>query len=307
MSQLTGIRAIRIQGGNLRYEPLRRIAEIPGLKSLSIAKARCVPEDLRALTDHLTLEELNVELSTPEELADEQQRGQIWIYTQFHEREWIERNLTRLSKRFPDEVALRHRLEAAVLTDRSIGHLDDLKNLKSLRIVNSRVSGKSLGAFANLSKLQQLNIEVIDPNAVTGATLASFPALRSFGTIEGNPAVFPQLSFSQTLEELEVSWLNDDGVDDLLQISQLKRLHLHSSEMSDTGLLKLAQLGQLTELSLTATKGTITDEGIARLRSLLPNCKVTFEKTPVAAAANSNDQKPVIEAEASGTIVLCVV
>ena len=306
LSLLTRIRAIEIQGGDLRRGSLQHIAQIPGLKSLTIVGAKCEAEDLRYLRQHATLENLNVELTTQTALADENERGQIWNYTQFREREWIETNLKRLSRQFPDEVANRHRLEAAVLTDRSIWHLDELKNLKSLRIVNSPVSGKSLRAFAKLPNLQHLKIEVIDPTTETGATLASFPSLRSFGAIEGNPDVFSQLSFSKSLEELEVSWLNDEGVDELLQMSQLKQLHLHSSEISDTGLLKLAKLSRLTELSLTVTKGTITDEGIARLRSLLPNCKVTFEKTPVAAAANSNDQKPVIEAEATGTIVLCV-
>ena len=274
---LTHIRSIDIQGGDLRHGSLRHLAEITGLKSLTIAGARCLPEDLRALRQHPTLEHLNVELSTQAELANEYERMHIWTHTSFPEREWIETNLKRLSKQFPDEVANRHRLEAAVLTDRGIGHLDKVKNLKSLRIENSPVSGKSLGAFAELPVLQHLNIEVIAPTTETGEMLASFPSLQSFGMIEGIPDVFPQLGFSKTLEELEISWLNDEGVDDLLQVSQLQRLRLYSSELSDTGLLKLVKLGQLTELSLVTTKGTITDEGVARLRRLLPNCKLTIK------------------------------
>ncbi len=276
-SLLTHLRAIEIQGGNLRHGSLRHLAQIPGLKSLTIAGARCLPEDLQALRQHPTMEHLNVELSTQAELANENERMHIWTHTSFAEREWVETNLKRLSKQFPDEVSNRQRLEAAVLTDRAIWSLDELKNLTSLRLVNAPISGKSLGAFAGLPNLQKLDIEVIDPTADTGTTLASFPSLRSLGVIEGTPDVFPQLSFSQTLEELEVSSLDDESVNDLVQISQLKRLRLHSSDLSNAGLLELGGLSQLTELSLTATKGTVTDAGLAQLRRQLPNCRLTIQ------------------------------
>ncbi len=46
-SLLTHLRAIEIRGGNLRHGSLRHLAQIPGLKSLTIAGARCLPEDLQ--------------------------------------------------------------------------------------------------------------------------------------------------------------------------------------------------------------------------------------------------------------------
>ncbi len=275
VSLLTDIRSIEIQGGDMRGGPLRRIAEIPGLKSLSIVDAKCLPEDLRLLAGHLTLESLSVSLTTPDELADEKARPLLWYYSSFAERDWIEKNLTRLSESFPDAAVNRHRLEAAVLTDRALWDLTELKNLTSLRLVNSPISIRGLMGLKLLPQLQHLSIEIIDQTAETGAELASFPALQCFGPIEANPEVFRELKKSKTLEELVVFDLTDDGVEDLIGIFRLKRLHLRASSLSDEGLMKLSRLNQLTELSFEATKGTITDDGIARLRSQLPDCRFT--------------------------------
>ena len=144
VSLLTGIRSIEVQGGDVRRGQLRRIAEIPGLKSLSIVDAKCLPEVVRLLAGHLTLESLSVSLTTPDELADEKARPYLWYHGSFAERDWIETNLTRLSERFSDAAVNRHRLEAAVLTDRALWNLTELKNLSSLRLVNSPISIRGL-------------------------------------------------------------------------------------------------------------------------------------------------------------------
>ena len=125
--------------------------------------------------------------------------------------------------------------------------------------------------------MQHLIIDVIDPTAETGADIAACRSLRSFGTIEDASDVLSQLSFSETLEDLDITSLTDDGVEDLVGMIQLRKLHLSESELSDEGLLKIGRLHQLTELSFEGSKGKITNEGIARLKSLLPNCQVMIE------------------------------
>ncbi len=69
--------------------------------------------------------------------------------------------------------------------------------------------------------------------------------------------------------------ITDAGLASLAKMSNLKTLDLSEAEISDEGLLQLASLKRLTQLHL-GNNANLTEDGVNRLRELLPDCKIDY-------------------------------
>jgi hypothetical protein len=61
----------------------------------------------------------------------------------------------------------------------------------------------------------------------------------------------------------------------VLQISALEELSLYGTEITDEGLLTLAVLPNLRNLTVTNTR--VTSKGVARFKKMCPQCQVRNE------------------------------
>ncbi len=77
------------------------------------------------------------------------------------------------------------------------------------------------------------------------------------------------------LEELYLTdtAITDAALPELTRLSDLKTLYLCSESITDVGLRHLEGMGGLIRLELNKCPN-VTDEGIARLKKALPNCKI---------------------------------
>ena len=67
--------------------------------------------------------------------------------------------------------------------------------------------------------------------------------------------------------------VTDAALKELADLKQLTWLSLAGTRVTDAGLKELKDLKQLTRLNLADTK--VTDDGVAELQKALPGCKIT--------------------------------
>ncbi|MDB5392198.1 MAG: TonB domain/peptidase domain protein [Planctomycetaceae bacterium] len=291
VGHLTGIPRIHVSAGDLRGEPMRQIARISGLKWLRIVNAKCLPTDLESLSGHPTLEHLNAMLTIFEEIALESDHARLVSQFTDDERTWIEVEHARLLERYPGS-SRRHLLEAAVATDRALASLSRLTKLSSLELINTACSRRGLATLQKLPVLKELNIPLVYAPWTAEPALANFPQLRRFGTIADMPQLITDMTAAAKLEALEIRGASDKTVALLTKNTDFKELNLWVHTLSDAGLLKLAELPHLAQINLGQSQGTLTKAGVAKFRSLKPDCVVHLDKNLVDAAVQA-DAAPV--------------
>jgi len=187
------------------------------------------------------------------------------------------------------------------VTDAGLKDLSGLKKLRTLNLVGTQVTGatlKDLAGLENLTTLDMTIAPVTDEGLKGLAPLKKLTSLSLFGTKVTDAGV-RFLEPLENLEKLEIgnTELSDKGLKHLAALRKLSSLRLHSCRnLTDVGLKNLAPLDKLTSLDVSATavsdegvpalaalrnlttlelSGTqMTDAGVARLRQLLPRCKI---------------------------------
>ena len=81
----------------------------------------------------------------------------------------------------------------------------------------------------------------------------------------------------QGLEYLDAwsSGVTDASVDQLLKLTRMRRLEIRGNQLTDDGLLRLAELKSLQRLDVQFGK-RITPEGVREFRKIRPDCQVRF-------------------------------
>src|SRR5256885_2221409 len=106
--------------------------------------------------------------------------------------------------------------------------------------------GGGVGQLSRLVHLQNLDIEQAEISGTALAVVKNFRELQSLN-VGGAKKV------------------NDAGLKNLVGLSQLKRLNLAGTGVSDVGMADVGTLAGLEELSVPES---ITDAGLARLKGL---------------------------------------
>src|SRR5262249_24881228 len=98
----------------------------------------------------------------------------------------------------------------------------------------------------------------------------------------GNPNVislelkYQLVSLTQlTHLELHSPYVNDDGLEYIRPLAKLEQLDLTGTQVRDAGLTHLHERHELKRLYLVRTK--VTAAGVAGLQKALPNCKIVWD------------------------------
>ena len=129
------------------------------------------------------------------------------------------------------------------LEDAALAEIGRMRHLKTLHLVDTRITDAGLGSLVELKRLESLSLSECE---ISDTGLASWPL----------PATLMEVS----LENTNVS---DETVMQLVSLPQLSRLTLYGSPVTDDSIATLAQMPQLKAVMLGETK--VTDDGLRRL------------------------------------------
>jgi internalin A len=132
----------------------------------------------------------------------------------------------------------------------------------------------ALARVGYLSRVVELNLNNIP---VDDAGLTNLKRLTSLKTLRLTQTKVTDLTFVQTMKQLEELTLNNSSVRDaglarLRGLNRLRSLELVETNVTDVGLAQLKSLTGLKELYIGDTK--VTDAGVKELQQALPNLKI---------------------------------
>jgi hypothetical protein len=177
-------------------------------------------------------------------------------------------------------ASLKHLIYLSILdgsiTDASLRHIDDLKNLQILVLSNcDNLTDASLQHVENLENLQMLFLNCTN---FTGSGLKYVKNLKNLKVLWADyNNTEPSLEYLKDFEKLQVLVLieartTDVGLEHVKTLKNLERLVLESANITDVGLEHLENLKNLEMLYLD--RGEYTDAGLEGLRKALPKCKI---------------------------------
>src|SRR5688572_24443288 len=151
--------------------------------------------------------------------------------------------------------------------DPALKGLAPLKNLKEIRIHQTRSSGMSLAAFplTHLDLNYAVTFNDTGMASLKGKTTLQRVYLRGTSITD---AGIQHLSGLTSLVELDLSDVDmtDVGLSYLSGLTKLRRLNLQSANVTDAGIEVLRNMPELEELSLYRTK--VSNAGLAKLSTL---------------------------------------
>ena len=164
------------------------------------------------------------------------------------------------------------------VSDQGLVHIRHLRKLKSLMVDGSE--GVSDAGLVHLRGLKDLRRLSLSRTRVSGSGLAHLPHPENLVLVglDDTPTTDQALAHLKTASDLKYLFLSGTNVTDrglvhLRDMSKLESLTL-GSRVTDAGLKHLHGLVSLTHLNVS-TK-TVTFEGIAEVRRVLPNLRVTW-------------------------------
>jgi Leucine-rich repeat (LRR) protein len=153
------------------------------------------------------------------------------------------------------------------MNDAALKQLEPLKNLKEIRIRQTRAPGLVLSQFP-LTHLDLNYIVAFGDAGMAGfKNMTTLKELYLRGTSITDEGV-KNLSGLTNLIELDLSDVNitDEGVASLAGLTNLRKLSLQGADLTDAGIDALRNMSQLEELSLYRTK--VSNAGLAKLAAL---------------------------------------
>ena len=131
------------------------------------------------------------------------------------------------------------------------GKLKDIKSLRALRVFQGKIDEKSL---PHLSKLTYLELLVITSTGLTDRGTKFIGKLTPINKLD-----------------LMSNSITGKGLQELRNLKSLRRLFLYNTTVVDADLVPLAEMTWLDELCLPTT---ITDAGLAKLKTSLPKTSI---------------------------------
>ena len=190
-----------------------------------------------------------------------------------------EKELKGTDAELPAEFRLvRVNLAGFPVSERDMGHLNNLPDLEYLSLKGARIS--DAGLQANLKALPSLTQLELGATGVTTAGLSCverLPKLHSLwleGTKIGDDAIAMHVKGINGLKRLYLNNtpITDRALEQLKDIPDLWELSLANTSITDAGLIHLHSMKSLRGISLQSTR--ITSEGLKTLRAALPGCNI---------------------------------
>ncbi len=154
-------------------------------------------------------------------------------------------------------------LSRTTIADDDLERLKRLVALRELNLANTHVTDAGLASLKGLTALRQLDL---DGDAVRGTGLMHLQDLSELTELRLG---CPELTNLFLVE--------------LAGLKKLERLSLAKSSVSDEGVTHLAPLTNLKELDLSDT--TVMASRVAKLKTLLPKCRIVTTAAPKQLAA----------------------
>jgi Leucine-rich repeat (LRR) protein len=169
----------------------------------------------------------------------------------------------------------------ARITGDVLAQLKGDTTIQRLDLSRSTITDTDLEYLAGLSGLEYLSL---GRTFVTDAGLVHLRGLRGLRDLwlsdtqisDDGLAHLRGLTELQTLT-LDRTAVTDEGLEYIEDLSNLRFLGIGGTQVSDDGLLQLEDLGRLRALFLHDNP-LVTEEGVERLRTLLPNCRIEYHE-----------------------------
>ena len=167
-------------------------------------------------------------------------------------------------------------LQGKEVTDARLTCLDGQTRLRDLMVVGTQVTNDGLAFLDEQSNLQYLTLagtQFSDDGLKHLRALTRIKSLDLTDTAVGDNGLEELKALSQ-LEQLVLNHTRvaDAGLEHLKGFIQLHILLLNDTQVTNAGLDQLRGLCQLRLLSLKGTR--VTAGGVAKLKTVLPNCKI---------------------------------
>jgi Leucine-rich repeat (LRR) protein len=153
------------------------------------------------------------------------------------------------------------------LNDSVVDGLASLKNLKQLRVSQTRLPGLSLSKFP-LTHLDMNYVVMFNDDGMAGLKgMTTLSKLYLRGTSVTDDGL-KNLANLTNLTELDLSddKITDEGMAALAKLTKLRRLNLQGADITDAGLDVVKNMPELEELSLYRTK--VSNAGLTKLATL---------------------------------------
>lgn len=252
LPQLISVEALGISATRMSPAAWKSIGQMRGLRKIHLVNNRTVlPSDLQHLGGLTKLEHIDIML-TGYSLSDDEIAAEVKELSAEEQRqidEWKASARPGRSRRV---------MEMAILTDRALSSLTNLKNLRSLKLINTHCTGQGLAAVQHLKQIEHFDVGMA-ADLVTGArVLGSWTRLRSIQGFNLSDEIIVEWSRLTNLAELD-GWAGDvtlASVDTLARFQRLKKLGLRGSRLTVGDISRLLELRseakqQLTRLDLT--------------------------------------------------------
>ena len=286
IGRLLSLHELRIVASDVRGEPFEHIGRLKNLRRLTVINSKCSPTDLAQVKGLANLEYLEVVFTVLEE-SDNWRSKQLGPLTPV-EQEQVDRYLA--SRPTAQAEQYRRMMEVAVLTDRGLRHLSGLKQLRTLKLINTNITGHGLDCLKDLPALEELDLPLIAFSPDVARVLGGMQSLRRFRYADVTDESLAEFARLSGLEELELfgDSVTDRGAEHLKRLVELRKLSIRGSQFTDQGLQQLAGLPHLEYLDVRHSVGSLSAAGVTQFQTQKPGCQVLFEP-----AAKQGDPPPV--------------
>jgi len=298
IDRLSSLRELRIVASDVRGRPSEQIGGLKNLRRLSINNSKCSPTDLTRLGGLTNLEHLEIAFTVFEE-SHTWRSGQLGPLTP-GEQEQIDRYLA--SRPTDRAEHYRRMVEVAVLTDRALQHLRGLKRLRTIKLINTNITGYGLDGLKDLPALEELDVNLIAFSADAARVLGGMQSLRRFRYADVGDEHVAEIARLSRLEELELfgDGVTDQGAEHLRRLTNLRKLSIRGSQLTDDGLRQFAGLPHLEYLDLRHSVGALSDVGVKQFQTQKPGCQVLFQ--PAEKKDRTPPNRPVATSQDKGTV-----
>ena len=296
VGRLPSLRELRIVASDVRGRPFEQIGGLKNLRGLTVVNSKCNPTDLAQVSGMTNLEHLDIAFTVFDE-TDTWRSEQLGQLTP-GEQEQIDRYLA--SRPAAQAEQYRRMIEVAVLTDRALQHLRGLKQLRTIKLINTNITGHGLDCLKDLPALEELDLPLIAFSADVARVLGGMQSLRRFRYADVTDESLAEIARLSGLEELELfgDGVSDRGAEHLRGLVELRKLSIRGSQLTDGGLRQLADLPHLQYLDLRFSVGALSDAGIKQFQTQKPGCQVLFQ--PAANKDSTLPNRPVAASQDKG-------